>query len=257
MNVKIFDVSGKEVNCRVSDCNEGGFIHKRFTYLGQKGTMLDRAVFDSIIPDCSGDTEIYAECYNKLSQTIGTLANPKDLTDYSDARHYNLPTKEGYFTAYSLLAVYAEPTVMYAYTSTHRFAGKIHFRCDEIIFEQDLAGIEVMPGETIELEEMLIKKGERNELFKAVAERLRNNHGIKGLPTYPIGWCSWYCFGPECTTADVEKNIEMAVKSFNLKKGSRFYIQIDDGYQAFMGDFLTISDRFSDFDGLMNTLLRM
>lgn len=57
----------------------------------------------------------------------------------------------------------------------------------------------------------------------------------------PTGWCSWYCFGPNLTEEDIFVNIDSISRRIPELK----YIQIDDGYQAYMGDWLVPSPTFS------------
>jgi alpha-galactosidase len=63
------------------------------------------------------------------------------------------------------------------------------------------------------------------------------------------GWCSWYCFGPEVTAAQIRGNLEWARANFPALR----YIQIDDGYQPWMGDWLETG---KSFGGDIRTVLR-
>ncbi len=254
MDVKIFDVDNNEIDCDVKVTNDGDFIQCQFVYKGNNDVLVSKAVLCTHAHGIAGNTLIYAEAYNKLSQTIGTLKNPTAMTAYTDAEHYKLPVKDGYFTAYSLFIAYTNPATMYAYTSTNRFAGKIHFNETEIILEQDLGNILIKPHEIVELEEIFIKTGDANKLFEIVSSRLAFNHPSLICNTYPTGWCSWYCFGPEYTSEDVEHNMEKAQENFNVSDKSPFFIQIDDGYQTYMGDYLDISGLFPNFENLIQSI---
>ena len=56
----------------------------------------------------------------------------------------------------------------------------------------------------------------------------------------PIGWCSWYAYYADVTEKNVLDNVEVM-----CQKDSEFeWVLLDDGYQAFMGDWLTPSDKF-------------
>ncbi len=254
MKIQIFDTVGNILDCTISEHRDGDYLRHSFTYHGSENICVGRAMYESIAHGFLPDTKIYAEGYNMLSQTLGTISQPTDMTNYSDTGHYKLPTREGYFTAYSLLVAYAQPDYVMAFTSTYRFVGKIHFSATEIIAEQDLCGIEISPNQTITLEELYIAIGNANELMENVGNRLNHHHPIQSYPSHPLGWCSWYCFGPECTTENVKDNMAKAKDSFTFRKKTPFFIQIDDGYQAYMGDFLTISKFFPDFDGLITSI---
>ena len=56
----------------------------------------------------------------------------------------------------------------------------------------------------------------------------------------PTGWCSWYFYGPRVTEADILANLG----TINEHKVDLRYIQIDDGFQAKMGDWLIPTEKF-------------
>lgn len=58
----------------------------------------------------------------------------------------------------------------------------------------------------------------------------------------PTIWCSWYHYFIDVTAQDIEENISVIEKD-DLPLD---VIQIDDGYQAAVGDRLTLSERFHD-----------
>jgi alpha-galactosidase len=61
------------------------------------------------------------------------------------------------------------------------------------------------------------------------------------LAPQPPGWCSWYCHGPDVTAADVGAAVA-AVREHDLPVE---VIQVDDGHQADIGDWLDRrTDRF-------------
>ena len=80
-------------------------------------------------------------------------------------------------------------------------------------------------------------------------ERWANRAGRLGAARieapYQVGWCSWYQYFHELTEHDVTANLALADRwPFEM-------FQIDDGYQATIGDWLDTNDRFaSDLSGL-------
>jgi alpha-galactosidase len=64
----------------------------------------------------------------------------------------------------------------------------------------------------------------------------------------PTGWCSWYCFGPRVTAQQVLDNLDTIGRSFPALT----YVQIDDGYQTAMGDWLATG---AAFGGSVRTVL--
>lgn len=58
----------------------------------------------------------------------------------------------------------------------------------------------------------------------------------------PIGWCSWYDYFTSVDEAAIRENIDAAQRLRPLL--SLDYLQIDDGYQAAIGDWLTPNAKF-------------
>ncbi len=62
--------------------------------------------------------------------------------------------------------------------------------------------------------------------------------------------CSWYQYFSDVTEGDVLANLD-AMGSLDLPVG---VVQIDDGYEACVGDWLTSSGRFSDLPGVVSRI---
>jgi alpha-galactosidase len=80
--------------------------------------------------------------------------------------------------------------------------------------------------------------------FPVTPKPSRGEGGSRTLDTSrhtpPTGWCSWYCFGPRVTAQQVLDNLETIARSFPALT----YVQIDDGYQSAMGDWLATGAAF-------------
>ena len=87
---------------------------------------------------------------------------------------------------------------------------------------------------------MIIEGTDRNEVLDEFAGYINGNHPKRGFREVPDGWCSWYCFGPRVTGDQIRGNLSWARQNF---PGLR-YIQIDDGYQPSMGDWLETGKSF-------------
>jgi alpha-galactosidase len=109
----------------------------------------------------------------------------------------------------------------------------------------DTEGLTLKPGETWELEEFTFRTGlDRDQILADLARRLSTNHPpifqTHFGKTPPTGWCSWYYFGPRITAQQVLDNLDFIAKNVPQLK----YIQIDDGYQPAMGDWLETGAAF-------------
>jgi alpha-galactosidase len=66
----------------------------------------------------------------------------------------------------------------------------------------------------------------------------------------PTAWCSWYHYATAVTQGDVEENLA-AIEDLELDVD---VVQIDDGWQAEIGDWLTLSDRFDSLPGIVDRI---
>lgn len=181
-------------------------------------------------------TPFYGEGYNMLSQYKGTLSRFEDITNHSDYGHYRFPQKAGFFTVYNLLMLFPQDGAMLlGFSSCQRFSGEFRFNTESLEVVVDCEGLEVSAGETLELEEFFFMSGEsRENVLSAFGQRIGQNHPRLPYPEVPTGWCSWYAYGPEVTEQDIFENLGTIKKRITQLK----FIQIDDGYQKHMGDWL-------------------
>lgn len=95
-----------------------------------------------------------------------------------------------------------------------------------------------------------MKDVENNRALKTIGELLSANHPMEIMQNRPAGWRSWRCFRAGVTEDDVSKNADFI--SRNISDLS--YIQIDDGYQEYMGDWLSVGEKFGDFPKLISQI---
>jgi alpha-galactosidase len=74
----------------------------------------------------------------------------------------------------------------------------------------------------------------------AWADSFAAAHAVPAPRTAPTGWCSWYQYFTDVTEADVDENLAAIAKEDLPIQ----VVQIDDGWQAGIGDWLVCSDRF-------------
>lgn len=77
------------------------------------------------------------------------------------------------------------------------------------------------------------------EYFEAVA---LENDSLAGSKKIPVGWCSWYEHFENITDEIIQKNIDTAVRS--RQQLPLEWIQIDDGFQKSVGDWLQFNEKF-------------
>ncbi|MCI0499769.1 MAG: alpha-galactosidase [Planctomycetales bacterium] len=190
-----------------------------------------------------GDSAFYGEGFTMLSQTAGTLANMIDIDGLTDRGHYKLPEPDGFRTVYGMMYVTppnAEP-ILLGFTSCRRFVGKFDVNAARLRVVLNTEGLTLHPNEHWQLEEFAVLTGaDTNTLLKRLAGRISEHHPKLPWPHLPTGWCSWYCFGPEVTAQNIIDNLEQ----FKQNLPEVRYIQIDDGYQPWMGDWLDLNQNF-------------
>ncbi|SEO33512.1 glycoside hydrolase family 36 protein [Paenibacillus sp. OV219] len=193
--------------------------------------------------------KFYGEGYSMLSQYGGTIGNPELIGGYDDHLHYRLQTAEGYFTVYNmvLLSPNSDDCTLIGFSSCKRFTGEIRLADGHFEIVLNGEGLVIEPGESWELEQLVILPGgQREELLEYYAGLIAANHPPLLVASVPNGWCSWYWFGPQVTEEDIYRNLNVIGQTVPKLQ----YIQIDDGYQAYMGDWLTPGRSFGNMQGL-------
>jgi alpha-galactosidase len=87
-------------------------------------------------------------------------------------------------------------------------------------------------------------------LLAAWGDAFARQAGVGALRPAPTAWCSWYHYFTEVTESDVDENLE-AFGKFDLPVD---VVQVDDGWQSEIGDWLTLSDRFASLAGLVSRI---
>ena len=86
-------------------------------------------------------------------------------------------------------------------------------------------------------------------LLEAWADRCGTRGSARVAAPFQVGWCSWYQYFHDVTGADIRSNLALADEwPFDV-------FQVDDGYQAAIGDWLETNDRFpGDLAGLASSI---
>ena len=107
----------------------------------------------------------------------------------------------------------------------------------------DTDGIEVDPGETVRSEELLILSGtDAYALLEQFATVWGEKMHARTWDHLPNGWCSWYYYFSNVTEADILENAAYLNK--HRDEYPLEYLQLDDGYQSALGDWLLCNEKF-------------
>ena len=231
-------------NVRLSRDWTGDICRSRVTNHGAAPAALKEIVLFDLTLDLPPSTPIYGESFQMLSQSGGTLGAPTDLGSYTDAKHYKMPMPEGTATFFGAMTVSppGHPVAAIGFASTRRFAGLFRLRPPQSLqVIADTEGLTLAPGESWDLEDIVVVTDQsRDAALAAVGDRLAASHPPLRWPKPPTGWCSWYCFGPRVTAQNILDNLDVIAKTIP----GLTYVQIDDGYQPAMGDWLETGSAF-------------
>jgi alpha-galactosidase len=238
-----------------------GVCRSRVTNRTARAIRIKEIVLFDVELAMPPETALYGEGFQMLTQTGGTLGVPVDFSQYTDAKHYRLAEAEHAQSFYGLLTLTPpeQETTLCAFTSCARFSGRFRAsgsapsRLEAVI---DTEGLTLRPGETWELEELMVRNGrDRGRLLDELGGAILRHHprlistrAGQRFQLPPTGWCSWYCFGPRVTAQQVLDNLDAIAKGFPALR----YVQIDDGYQSAMGDWLATG---AAFGGNVRTVL--
>jgi alpha-galactosidase len=92
--------------------------------------------------------------------------------------------------------------------------------------------------------------GRMGPALAAWAERYAERVGVGAPRPAPTVWCSWYHYFTRVTEADMLENLD-AMDELDLPIE---VVQLDDGYQAEIGDWLDLSGRFRSLGDLVDRI---
>src|SRR6266404_3458186 len=156
----------------------GPLCRSRLINNGRQPVRVKEVVlFDLALP-LPPATGLYGEGFQMLSQTSGTLGQAIDLGNYTDARHYKMPIPADARCFYGMMSLSppASEHFLLAFTSCRRFIGQFYLRASTLQIVVDTEGLDLKPGETLELEEFMFMSGaHRGQLLEQFAGRLIEN----------------------------------------------------------------------------------
>ncbi|WP_429235455.1 glycoside hydrolase family 36 protein [Aeromonas salmonicida] len=224
---------------------DGSLCRVRLDNTGSDDTRVARWVlFDGKL-GLPLDTPLYGEGFQMLAQTMGSWQFPQPVGRCPDSSVYRITDDDGYHTVHNLLLVeHDKGWLLLAFASCHRFGGEFRLYPDGRL--QILMNCEerlLSAGQHWQSEALICLEGaDREALLAELAERIAAEHGslIGQVGERPNGWCSWYHYYADVSADDIRENLAVRAERFPALR----YVQIDDGYQAKMGDWLTPSPKF-------------
>lgn len=100
----------------------------------------------------------------------------------------------------------------------------------------------LVPGEVVETEPLLLAVGQPDALLDSYADAVAQLQGARRSAASPTGWCSWYHYFTGISEGDVLENLAALRAARGMLPLE--VVQIDDGYQAAVGDWMTPNQKF-------------
>jgi alpha-galactosidase len=186
--------------------------------------------------DLPPQTALYGEGFTMLSLAVGTLGAPENLGRL-DSVHYKIAQPAGSQTYYGavLLSPPGAEHLLIGFLSTKRYLGSVNLWPERFRVAFDTEGLRIAPGETWRFEPVYVRSGAaRGALLDDFARRIAAaNHARASAPVH-TGWSSWNAFRKDVTFEQVVATTRIVVARAPMLD----YIQLDDGFQPFEGDWM-------------------
>lgn len=199
--------------------------------------------------DVEQDARIYGDGFQMLAQTAGTVSRPEEVGRCPDNgalyRIYS-PLQPKRFYNY-LVIESANGYLLFGFSSCRRFAGyfELSKHNAQYCVTAFLDGENSLPRywALSSLESLVMLEAESlHDLFAEYVRYLRLHNGVRPHcdANAPQGWCSWPAYCAEASEPRIVANAD----AMSAELESLQWVLIDDGYQKYMGDWLTPSSRF-------------
>ncbi|MFA0085814.1 glycoside hydrolase family 36 protein [Vibrio sp. 10N.261.51.F12] len=229
-----------------------------FTYTSLNFTPLSsRTALARFENQVETDARLLGDGFQMLCQTSGTVNQLIDIGRCPDnSASYRIYDEHAPKRFYNYLLVeQSAGFTLFGFTSCHRFAGYFELQAGvhgiDVVAFLDGEHSEPQHWQDNQLESLVVLHGEAmDSVFEQFSRLIACHHPVKPgvLKPSPIGWCSWYAYYADVNRQNVIDNVQVMEQD----QADLEWVLLDDGYQAFMGDWLTPSEKF---DGGIKTLI--
>jgi alpha-galactosidase len=195
------------------------------------------------------DAKILGDGFQMLAQTGGQLNAPQDIGRCPDNNaSYRLYPEHAAKRFYNYLVIeQTDGFTLFGFTSCHRFAGYFELQPQpvgmNIVAFIDGEHTQTQDWRSKQMEAITVIKGTvLADVYADYSAKIQLQHPRRtGVATdAPVGWCSWYAYYAQVTEQHILDNVAVMCDG----QPELEWVLLDDGYQAFMGDWLTPSDKF-------------
>ncbi len=147
----------------------------------------------------------------------------------------------------TILCAADRPPVLFGFTSAEHQLGTIELSqaadgTYRLIAATELEGIAIVPGAELRSEPLLVSSGDEVRLQARYAQAVADAMQPRRQDEVLTGWCSWYQLYTTVSEADVQRNL--TVLSERREQLPLRLIQLDDGFQHAVGDWLELNEKF-------------
>ncbi len=172
-------------------------------------------------------------------RTLGRAGRVFKLDRFGDYDIYPCPGGKGTFHSHTYCSIRQKTGAMTLLGSLDEETGYTIFACDakrnRIRVVKDVEGSEISSPAT--LVDLLLLQGREEELHSAYFGALCPGFGPRGSAT---GWTSWYHYYTDISESIIEENLA----ALERERIPIQIFQVDDGWQAAVGDWLDIKPSF-------------
>ncbi|MGL6258870.1 glycoside hydrolase family 36 protein [Vibrio sp. WXL210] len=221
-----------------------------FTHIGLHNSPVDERYalchFELV---AAHDSRFVGEGFQMLSQSTGTLGDAIELgrcpDNNADYRIYPIDAPKRHYN--TLVIELEQSYVLFGFTSCRRFAGyfEIEHGPHGSLVTAYIDGENTHPQDwpDNQLESLtLLEASDLEQLYQSYSELIARSHPprAKVAQPSPVGWCSWYAYYADVSERHIDENLALMTGQLDALE----WVLLDDGYQAFMGDWLDPSDKF-------------
>lgn len=161
-----------------------------------------------------------------------------DAAEWGRATHVADPERAGTVISGDQFLVTSDGVV--GFLDGRRHLSTVEARDGELHALALLDGVELGPGEERRLDPLWLSTGDPGARYSEFATLWGEGAGARISAPAPVGWCSWYHYFADVTPANIRSN---AVLARDAQLG---LAQIDDGWQAAIGDWDASSERWGE-----------
>jgi len=213
---------------------------------------------DNLLNTAGKDLRLYLEGWSMSSACGSKKYGECDFSANPDYKRYAICCPESHisniestFRAEHLIVINnctTKQNLLIGFLTSGRMFGRFDIKVDEeglgmLDIINDCDGILVATGDRLESETVCFKQGQdAYSLLEEFAELWGQTMSARISADLPTGWCSWYYYFDKIREVDMLENIAYMEK--NRADYPVKYIQLDDGYQSALGDWLVWNDKF-------------